>query len=52
MESSSKVSCFFEEKAFDKDGELVQSKEESINKIGHGGPSALSSKKLPIQLRI
>lgn len=35
FDSASKVSFFFEEKAFDQDGKLVQPKELSINKIGH-----------------
>lgn len=34
-ESSEKVSFFFEEKAFGDDGNLKQSKELSINKVGH-----------------
>src|SRR5262245_24488975 len=35
MESGDKIRCFFEEEAFDADGRLRQSKERSINKIGH-----------------
>ncbi|ERM94104.1 hypothetical protein AMTRI_Chr04g251140 [Amborella trichopoda] len=34
-ESAEKISFFFEEKAFDDDGKLKQSKELSINKVGH-----------------
>ncbi|MDY7539337.1 phytanoyl-CoA dioxygenase family protein [Undibacterium sp. RTI2.1] len=33
--SADKVRCFFEEEAFDPDGELKQDKSLSINKIGH-----------------
>ncbi|MBI4852275.1 MAG: phytanoyl-CoA dioxygenase family protein [Acidobacteria bacterium] len=33
--SSEKISFFFEENAFDKTGQLCQSKELSINKVGH-----------------
>lgn len=36
LDSSSNVSCFFEEKAFDEHSNLVQPKEQCINKIGHG----------------
>jgi phytanoyl-CoA hydroxylase len=35
LASADRVHCFFEEEAFDKDGELVQPKALSINKIGH-----------------
>ena len=35
MESGDKIRFFFEEEAFDADGRLRQSKEQSINKIGH-----------------
>ena len=35
LESGDKVRCFFEEEAFDDGGQLKQSKELSINKIGH-----------------
>lgn len=35
MASASTIHCFFEEEAFDDDGSLKQSKELSINKIGH-----------------
>jgi phytanoyl-CoA hydroxylase len=35
LASGSTVWCFFEEDAFDADGELTQPKELSINKIGH-----------------
>jgi len=35
MESSDKIRFFFEENAFTPDGTLKQSKEQSINKIGH-----------------
>ena len=35
LESGSTTWCFFEEEAFDPDGELAQAKELSINKIGH-----------------
>lgn len=33
---SLQVRCFFEEGAFDKDGNMVVDKSVSINKIGHG----------------
>ncbi|KAE9450937.1 hypothetical protein C3L33_17168, partial [Rhododendron williamsianum] len=35
-DSAEKVSFFFEEKAFDDDGNLKQPKQLSINKVGHG----------------
>ncbi|HEX3083059.1 MAG TPA: phytanoyl-CoA dioxygenase family protein [Pyrinomonadaceae bacterium] len=35
LESGDKIRCFFEEHAFNPDGTLKQSKEQSINKIGH-----------------
>ncbi|HEU4480194.1 MAG TPA: phytanoyl-CoA dioxygenase family protein [Pyrinomonadaceae bacterium] len=35
LESGDKIRCFFEEDAFLPDGSLKQSKEQSINKIGH-----------------
>ncbi len=35
MASASNVSCFFEEEAFDSNGQLKQPKAQSINKIGH-----------------
>src|SRR5438045_7496495 len=35
LESGDKIRFFFEETAFTSDGTLKQSKEESINKIGH-----------------
>ncbi|KAL0326892.1 UNVERIFIED_CONTAM: Phytanoyl-CoA dioxygenase [Sesamum angustifolium] len=35
FESAEKISFFFEEKAFDHDGNLKQPKELSINKVGH-----------------
>jgi phytanoyl-CoA hydroxylase len=35
LESAGEIRFFFEENAFQKDGTLKQSKEESINKIGH-----------------
>src|SRR5438128_2400879 len=35
LESGDKIRFFFEENAFRADGKLVQSKEKSINKIGH-----------------
>ena len=36
LDSSSNISCFFEEGAFDENKTLVQPKAQSINKIGHG----------------
>lgn len=36
LDSASNVSFFFEEKAFDADGNLAKPKQLSINKIGHG----------------
>jgi hypothetical protein len=36
LKSSADIGFFFEEKAFDKDGNLVQPKNLCINKIGHG----------------
>ena len=36
MDSASDVRCFFEAKAHDEEGNLTQSKQLSINKIGHG----------------
>lgn len=35
LKSANEIRCFFEEKAFDVDGNLVQPLEQSINKIGH-----------------
>src|SRR2546421_12176122 len=35
LESGDKIRCFFEENSFNSDGTLRQSKEQSINKIGH-----------------
>ena len=35
LESGDKIRCFFEEEAFNENGELRQSKSFSINKIGH-----------------
>jgi phytanoyl-CoA hydroxylase len=35
LTSGDKIRCFFEERAFNSDGTLKQSKEQSINKIGH-----------------
>lgn len=35
LDSAEKVRCFFEEEAFNKDGELVQDRTLCINKIGH-----------------
>jgi phytanoyl-CoA hydroxylase len=35
LDSGDKVRCFFEEDAFDNDGQLKQAKSLSINKIGH-----------------
>ncbi len=35
LDSSEKIRCFFEEEAFDENGELVQDRNLSINKIGH-----------------
>jgi len=35
LDSASQIHCFFEEHAFNPDGTLKQSKEKSINKIGH-----------------
>ena len=41
-ESANNISFFFEENAFDEDGELRQPKALSINKIGHGMTTLLS----------
>ena len=38
IDSSSNISCFFEEKAFDTEGNMLRPKEHCINKIGHGRP--------------
>ena len=38
IDSSSNISCFFEEKAFDTEGKMLRPKEQCINKIGHGRP--------------
>ena len=35
LESGDKIRCFFEEEAFDENGDLKQPNEFSINKIGH-----------------
>ena len=35
LNSAERVSCFYEEEAFDSDGNLVQNRADSINKIGH-----------------
>lgn len=35
LASGDRISCFFEEGAFNLDGSLVQSEQESINKLGH-----------------
>lgn len=35
IESASGIHCFFEEEAFDENGQLTQPKELSVNKIGH-----------------
>ncbi len=35
LDSANQISCFFEEKAFNSNGELTQPLEQSINKIGH-----------------
>ena len=35
LASADRIACFFEEEAFRADGSLVQSKAQSINKIGH-----------------
>ena len=34
--SGDKVTCFFEEDAFDEDGQLKVDKDRAINKLGHG----------------
>lgn len=36
LRSGDKIRFFFENDAFNKDGELIIAKEQSINKIGHG----------------
>ena len=35
LDSANRISCFFEEEAFDENGQLKQAKALSINKIGH-----------------
>lgn len=35
LNSAERVSCFYEEEAFDNEGNLVQERTDSINKIGH-----------------
>ena len=35
LDSGDKIRFFFEEEAFDREGRLLQSKEKSINKVGH-----------------
>ncbi len=37
LDSASNISFFFEEKAFDAEGNLVKPKSHAINKMGHGG---------------